>query len=816
MNSDNRPLAQTPPDGCADAHTLSVLEFPQVLERAASLAQSRLGASLVRALMPCPHLPTVQRRQRRLSQLRDVLSLQPWPSLAGLEDLSPLLNRLAVSGAFLVPEELEVVADFLGAVSRAASFLDPTEGVHDELFRLRNLMTPLPQAVRRIGEVVGPGHTVKSKASPELARLRKDLARSRERLNSRLSNIMGRPEYSGVFSDQVVTQRADRFVLPVRTDAKGRVQGIIHDTSGTGATCFMEPLEAVEDNNRLALLRRQEKEEQERILKELAEQLAGQIPVLRENQQALAKLDCLLAQAAFGQRLEAVEPEFSQNFATELLRARHPLLAWRSLKAKGRAVPIDVFQGPETSVLVLSGANAGGKTVSVKTLGLLCLMAASGLHIPCAQGSRLPLFGRIFCEVGDDQDLDRDLSTFTAHAGRLAWIVRHAGADSLVLIDELGNGTDPNEGAALAMAVLEQLMQQKARVLCTTHFHRLKAFAALTPGVQNVSVAFDTATGRPSYKLRYGAPGFSDALAVSRSLGFAPQVIDRAQKYLDQGERQTVALLRQAQNERQQAAAERESAHADRLSAAQERREAKDLLLKARKERSGALAEGKRRVREVARRLEERLNGLLEQVTQDQEKDESPRPGRIKQDIYQAQREALAEVEQVVEVPPLPTEHDGTGVFALKQGNGVRLVSLNQSGVLLEQPTPEAETVAVAVGERGVRVVVPTGDLAPLPSAAAPKPPQPRQTLVQAEAGDGLDLNLVGMTVDEALPLVDKALDRAILAGRNNLRVIHGVGTGRLRQAVRSFLEEHPYVAATRSENARQGGVGVTVADLRE
>ena len=805
--------------GPVDNHTLSVLEFHRLLEAVASLAQSGPGARLVRALRPSNRQETARRRLERLSQLRELCETASRPGLGDLGEIRPLCSRLAVEGAFLVPEELVVLSGFLGSVGQAAAFLGQATESMDELNRLGNRVTPLPELKRRISKVVGPGGSVSSKASPELARLRKDLNRNRERIRSNLSELVSRPEYGGLFSDQIVTQRADRFVVPVRTDAKGRLPGIIHDTSGSGATCFVEPLEAIEDNNRLSLLARKEQEEIRRILVELSSDLAGQLDVLLENLEALAKLDCLLAQAEFCRRLDARPPEMAASGLVELRRARHPLLAWRAMSGSRRAVPIEISISPWEQTLIISGANAGGKTATIKTVGLICLMTMCGLHVPVDEHSRLTFFDKVFCEVGDEQDLGKELSTFTAHAGRLAWILNNSGPGSLVLVDELGGGTDPGEGAALGMAVLERLQSKGAKVICTTHYHKLKAFAALTDGVQNASVAFDQKTGQPTYQIQYGTPGFSDALAVSRKLGFEPRVLDRAEEFLDQGERQTIALLRQAQADRENASRELAKANAMKLKAREESRKVNEALAKAREQKAGALAEGKRRVREVAGRMEARLLDIIAENERAKAEGQKVKPGRVRQDFYQARREALAEVEDVtlgsVERDRPNPPADGA---ILRAGTRVRVHSLGQEGSLLEEPPPDpAGSVAVSVGVRGVRVVVPLAELEPLSAPGPKKPDRPGQARVNvlADADDGLDLKVIGLTVDEALPLVDKALDKAILAGRNRIRVVHGVGTGRLRQAVRGYLTRHPYVVSTGQEPLSRGGSGVTVAELR-
>ncbi|MCF8123180.1 MAG: Smr/MutS family protein [Desulfarculaceae bacterium] len=801
---------------------MAVLELGPLLERVAALAMSPMGAERVRALRPCPDLALVGRRQRRLSQLRQLMEEQGRPSLDGLDDVRPLLNRLGPVGAFLVPEELEVMADFLSAAGRAASFLAPSEERMDELFRLANQITPLPELAKDLRKVIGPGHSVSSKASPELARVRREANRARERLRGELMGLVHDEFLAPAFSDQVVTQRSGRFVVPVKADAKGRVSGIIHDTSGSGATCFVEPLSAVEGNNQLAMMTRREREEEIKVLVAAAQRLAQESQALHENMRALAKLDCLLAQARFAERLECAEPVITAAGEVELIKARHPLLAWRASGKPGLCVPINLRVSPGQRLLVLSGANAGGKTATLKTLGLITLMVMCGLHAPLDRGSRVAVFDTVAAEIGDEQDLDRDLSTFTAHAGRLAGMVNQAGPSSLFLIDEIGGGTDPSEGSALATAVLDWLGSKGAMVLATTHFHRLKAYATLHHKAQNVSVSFDRATGQATYQLHYGSPGFSDALAVAAHLGFPPEILKAAETELDQAERQTVALLREAEQTRQDARQEGAPASADRLAAKGEREKARLLKRQAAQERAGALAEGKRRVREVAKRFEGELAEVLGKTAQEREQGGKVKEGAVRQELYQARREALAQVEATASVAEAAApQGDEVGAARLKEGDAVELTNLGQTGVLLEAPHQGRDTVPVSVGVAGVRVMVPLAELKPLPAGAHTQPKgkaanKGKGISVQAGAGEGLDLNIIGKRVDEALPLVDKALDQALLAGRAEIRVVHGMGTGRLRAAVREYLSDHPAVASYRAGVRGEGGAGVTVAQVRQ
>ncbi len=775
---------------------------------------------MVKSLQPCPHLPTVERRLARLSQLGALLADNPGPDIVALDEVEPLLNRLSVQGAFLLPVELLLMADFLDSLSGVMNFLESNEALPDEtqayneLARLANQLAPLPSLAKHARKLVGPGNSVSSLASVELGRIRRELARNRDALRLTLSGLLQRDELNGVFSDQIITQRAERFVLPVRSDAKGRLSGIIHDTSGTGATCFVEPLEAIEGNNQLALLIRKEKEEEERILREASALMAQDLPVLKQNHACLIKLDCLLAQAFFCRKLECVEPRLSANGEIALYQARHPLLAWRALGQGGfKAVPIVINIPAGQRVLVISGANAGGKTATLKTMGLITLMAMCGMHVPCAQHSRLTVFRRVLAEIGDEQSLDLALSTFTAHAGRLAWMVKEARADTLLLIDEIGGGTDPNEGAALALAVLNWLQDAGSWVMCTTHYHRLKAYAATTPGVENVSVAFEEKSGQPTYQLHYGLAGFSGALTVSKSLGFPPELLELAYQQLDESESQTIALLHEAHQAREKANQEFMKAKAEMMQAAQARQQAAAFLKSAEQRQAGALAEGKRKVREMIRRFEQRLEKIMNRVEEGKAKGEQVSLGRARQELYETRRQYQAEMETALAPQPekpLPAP----APFSIEAGQAVQILHLRQNGTVLETPKPGQTLVPVAVGVKGVRIMAELNQLAPAEALAAK--PLTTAIRVDAKADDGLALDLLGMRVDEALDELDKALDKAVLAGRSSLEVVHGLGSGRLKAAVREFLASHPFVAEYASPANRPGAAGITVAKLKD
>lgn len=827
LNSDDqyiminsRPVGQV-----ADPATWLALEIPTLLQKIASLATSRAGADMVMGLVPCQDLPTIERRQDRLSQLRGLLEQGQAPAINALDEVEPLLDRLAVSGAFLLPPELLLMADFLDSLQGVVGFLNNSgpdgpapDAPYNELARLANQMAPLPGVSKDLRKLVGPGNSVSSQASVELARIRRELARKRDALRLALGGLLQKDEFSGIFSDQIITQRADRFVLPVKSDAKGRMAGIIHDTSGTGATCFVEPLEAIEGNNQLALLLRQEKEEEERILRAASATLAKDLEALKQNHACLIKLDCLLAQAHFCNKLECHQPRLSAGGEISLYRARHPLLAWLGITQPGKkVVPVEISMAADKKVLVISGANAGGKTATLKTMGLLTVMAMCGMHVPCAENSRLVVFKRILAEIGDEQSLDLALSTFTAHASRLAAMVKQADDNALFLIDEIGGGTDPNEGAALALAVLKWLQDAGGRVMCTTHYHRLKAYASTTPGVENVSVSFEEASGQPTYQLHYGLAGFSGALTVSKTLGFPEELLELAREQLDRSESQTIALLHEAHQAREKAGQEYMKASAELLRAKEASQEA-GLLLKSAKERqAGALAEGKRKVREMIRRFEQRLEKTLGKIEQANKEEQKISLGRARQELYEARRVCQEEMESALAPRPERPKPAPIG-FSITEGQAVRLLNLQQHGVVMETPRPGQNLVPVAVGVKGVRIMAELNQLAPADKSAVNNgsPSTPVAVRVEAGAGSGLALELVGMRVDDALDKLDKALDEAVLAGRSGLEIIHGVGSGRLKAAVREYLGSHPFVAGYSSPANRPGSAGITQVTFKD
>ncbi|MBU1741921.1 MAG: hypothetical protein KKC37_10265, partial [Proteobacteria bacterium] len=549
-----------------DRHTFSVLELTAFLERLSGYASCGPGVQWCRDLSPSSDVDDIEARLDLAFEAGRALAETGGPRLGALEDVTPLLERIRVEGTYLPVEDLGPVADLARISAEARSSFQRRSRDYPALAELTGRLGETPELVTEIETVIGPGNTVAEEASPALSRLRRRQRVLRGALREGLAALVREPHLRGAVQDEVVVERGGRYVVPIKAEASAQVPGIVHDRSQTKATVFVEPLEVVAQNNELNDCRRSVVEEEIRLLRRVAESIRRQTPTLTQNLAALGHLDGLTAVARFAKATGATRPEVAHNGPINLRAAVHPLLFWRRQDGGPPAQPIDLRMAVDEQVLILSGANAGGKTAALKTLGLITLMVQCGLPVPAVDGARVVVFREILAAGDEEQDLSGDRSTFSAHALRLAQVLAAAGDRSLVLLDELGAGTDPGEAAALGMAVLDELLAKGARVVVTTHLHMLKAYAAGTPGVVNVSVGRDDVAGRPSYALHYGLPGRSNALAVAAGLGLAPELIERARAYLPTGEEATwrlIVTLEEKLGQLEQAQAEVEQTRAE-------------------------------------------------------------------------------------------------------------------------------------------------------------------------------------------------------------------------------------------------------------
>jgi DNA mismatch repair protein MutS2 len=800
------------------------LELDKVLARLAAHTAFSASRELALALEPTPDFAEAQRRQAATTEARQLLAQRPQTSVGAAQDIRPLVARAAVGGV-LRPEELRAIA----ATAHAAAVLRTT------LLSAADTRPTLAAVARRLGDhaavreaierSIGDGGEVLDTASAELRRLRAQVRAAYDRLMAKLQELLASPEYRAALQEPLITMRAGRYVLPIKVEARHQVRGIVHDQSASGATLFIEPLAVLDLTNRWRELQIAEEREIERVLQALSRLVGDDRYGLEQSVAALAELDLYLAMARLAEEQRATapalyplepsrEPGDGRARATEpprpvlrLRAARHPLLT-------GEVVPIDVELGGAFDILVITGPNTGGKTVALKTIGLLALMAQCGLHLPAAEGSFTSVFAGVYADIGDEQSIEQSLSTFSSHLTRIIGILREADARSLVLLDELGAGTDPQEGAALARALLDELRARGSYVVATTHYPELKSYAHLTPRVENASVEFDLETLSPTYRLSIGLPGRSNALAIAARLGLPEPVIARARALLSPAAVEVEQLLDEIQREREAAA--RARAQAERAAAEAQR------LLERRERQARAVDEEREAIWRRARRESEAM--LAELRRQIERELAAARAARADRTALQAVAERAAALAPL-ETPPSPHGTRPRGRLAAPQrpalhvGARVGVPRLNARGTI-RSLSDDGRQAEVEVG--GLRVRLPTSELA-APEAVERGPADaaaPAVTYVPAPALPALDrpvplqLDVRGQRVADALEAVERYLDDAYRAGLRAVRIVHGHGTGAVRQAVRELLAHHPHVARWSPADPRQGGDGATEVEL--
>lgn len=771
--------------------TLRTLELHTVLARLAESASFSAGKDAALGLVPATELSDARARLAQTTEARQLLAAKPATHLGGVHDIRPAVRRAEI-GSVLTPDELIQIADTLGAIERLRAAIRnaeldipwlrrQAEGMRED----RPLRQSLMDTFSERGEVL-------DSASPALRRIRHDLRVSGGRLTERLNGMVASPDYRSALQEPIVTMRNGRYVLPVRAEARGKVPGIVHDQSASGQTIFVEPLAVTDMNNRIKELELDEQREIDRILAALSSRVGAAAADLGSSVAALADVDLAFAKARYAAELSAIEPTLNSEGRLMLQTARHPLL-------RGDVVPISLWLGAEFNILVITGPNTGGKTVSLKTAGLLTLMAQCGLHIPAAAESEVAVFREIFADIGDEQSIEQSLSTFSSHMRNIIAMLPEIGSSALVLLDELGAGTDPAEGAALARAILMTLVESGARAVVTTHFSELKTFAHEVPGVENASVEFDVDTLSPTYTLTIGVPGRSQALAIARRLGMPQRVLAIARQSVSAGTVRVEKLLTQIQQERQEIG--RLFARAAEL-----HDDARILRDRVRDELSSVANERKRVLREAR---EESAAAVRELRAQLRDIERDARGSASKRE----RRETRTRLDEVVERTGAalgatePTEIAASAIAPLQVGATVRVVSVDQPGTVVAISGGEAE---VQVGQFKMRVG--TDDLEPLTRRQAAE-----ERLVRfepARAAPSMEIDIRGMRADEAVREIDQYLHDNYLHGQGTVRVIHGKGTGALRHAVREELASHPLVKSIESEHHRRGGEGVTVIRL--
>jgi len=799
--------------------TLRTLEYPKILDRLAGYCAFSASADKARALKPSVKLHEARQRLSETSEARELLEERPSTSIGGARDIRQAVKAASRQVVLEVNQFLDIKYTLIA--SRTLRRLFEREG--DRFPHLAEITLRLPIStglVDAISQTLNDRGEILDTASDKLAKIRRDLKVEHDRLLTQLKRMINNPDISPYLQENLITQRDGRYVIPLRADFKGRVKGIVHDQSASGATLFVEPLGVVEKNNKYKELQLEERDEERRILLALTAQVAEHAPALDEMTNALADMDVAFARAKFAEDLEAAEPKLHPiktpkgdahpRVRIRLLDARHPLLDQEALALSGveGVVPIDVELDPQTRALVITGPNTGGKTVSLKTVGLLALMAQTGLHIPAHPESEISLFKSIYADIGDEQSIEQSLSTFSGHITNIIQILERADTNSLVILDELGAGTDPQEGAALARSLLTHVVERGITTLVTTHHPELKAFAHATPGVINASVEFDLESLQPTYHLTIGLPGRSNALAIAERLGLPDEIVGAARQEIDPAELRADDLLDEIYRQR-------DISREARQRADEAKREAEELRAEL-AERLEAIEDERREVLEDARKeAEDEVKGVRDEI---RDLRSELRRARQPLEVIQQAEEIIEELIEEVEVPVERHVPDITPVSGpIRLGAKVRVRSLDKDGIVrtLAEDSAEVQIGVLRVRAKLTELVLVGGEAESEKQEVVSDVPRPKSS-TSSHPSPGVELDLRGQRADEALDVLENYLDRAYLARLPWVRIIHGKGTGKLRKVVREALQRYPQVTSFEAGKQNEGGEGVTVAELRK
>lgn len=782
-----------------EAHALKVLEFDKIINKLAEHAACSLGRERALALVPQMDIEWIKRMQAETSEVRGILLSHGNIPLGGIMDIRPLIHKADLE-AMLTPVELLNVAQTLGAGRRLRGFLVKRKDEFPLIGEIASRMAIFEDFEKSVAQSISQGGEVLDSASPTLARVRSELKSKHSRIMEKLNSIIQSSQYRTALQDPVITQRGDRYCVPVKIEYRSQVRGIVHDASTSGATVFVEPEQIVELGNDLKQLAVRENEEIEKVLIKLSRNVAAVAQDALLTIEVIAHIDFVTAKSSLSLAMNATEPILNQEGWMRFVQARHPLL-------QGDVVPIDIELGRRYKALLITGPNTGGKTVTLKTVGLLTLMAQSGMHVSAGVGTEVAVFDQIFADIGDEQSIEQSLSTFSSHIRNIVQVIKGIRRNSLVLFDEIGAGTDPAEGAALAKAILEFLMDKGARLIATTHYGELKEFAFTRDGIRNSSVEFDPETLRPTYRLMMGVPGSSNAFAIASRLGMPEYVIKSAENALSGRQDGTDEIIRRIEESQREAMEDRHQAKKsfDEVETLRKRYEDEVRKLQAARTRveDEVRIQGKQVIDRYTRKLERSLNELSK-ISR-----EGKRSERIKAEAKEAIEKARDElIMQPEHEEDLPVE----GVV-FKKGDAVRIANLNQEGVLAEDIKDDEALVVIGA----MRVSVPAASLRPGRGKKEERPVEPIgvNVTVTRAANISSEINLIAQRAEQAIYNLEKYLDEAEAAGLNQVRIIHGKGTGALKLAVWQYLKDHPSVESYRLGEQAEGGSGATIVILK-
>lgn len=784
-----------------DSHTLTVLEFPLVRAMWAEQTDTPIGYERVMERTLSADLELVQVRLQETTEATQLLMKEPPPGMSSCKEVRPLISK-AQKGGVLAGVEFRELLDAVRTIRLYKEYLQPREERYPRLAHHAQQMQAFKSLEQAIESCIAPGGEILDEASESLAQIRSEQRKLQKRIADQLQSMLSSHRWREILQEPIYTIRSGRYCLPVRSEYKARVKGIVHDSSMSGATVYIEPEELVQLGNRTRELESHEQEEIERILYGLSRGVEAEAEPLMNSVTVLSELDAIIAAGRLGLDMDACEPEINCEGVWRLRHARHPLLD------PATVVPVDVEIGREFQAVLITGPNTGGKTVTLKTTGLLTLMTLAGLHVPADIGTKIAIPTGIFADIGDEQSLQQSLSTFSGHIRHIVRYLSAARENSLVLLDEIGAGTDPTEGAALAKAILLTLVEAGARVIATTHYGELKAFAYEHPAFQNAAMEFDLETLRPTYRLRLGVPGASHAISIAQRLGIPPGVIQSA---LDALGTQQVDLMRMISKlEAAQHTAEQVEAEYARL--VQETETLKERLADELEAANQARREAKQaaqlEVEETIRQLREEANAILQELRKAQ------RESKQTTDLQKKLETTVRQVKQkTTETPDIPLRSELLPKPEIKKGVRVKVLSLGQVGTVLSEP--KNGEVQVQIGS--LRATFKMADLDPIPEKVAPA--KKKTVRVSASTPRRMDfmpdIDLHGKRAEEALQAVERFIDDALLQDYDHVRIMHGKGSGALQKVVRNYLKTHPWVARFYDADPEHGGSGTTIVQFK-
>lgn len=791
------------------------LELDKVLAKLADQANCDDSKRMALSLTPSDDFSTVQLLMKKTSDAYMLSARYTSPSLHKLKNCEMALRK-AEKGSNLSLRELMDVSSVLHNIRSVKDWRKRCEGESTSLDPLFEVLTPNRELENTIDNAVLSEEELADSASAELASLRRKINQAKLRVRERLDQLIKSPTQSKYLQEALVTQRDGRFVVPVKSEYRSEIKGLVHDTSSSGATLFIEPMAVVEANNEIRVLQAKEKQEVDRIIMELSVKVGEFAESIIYSYRSLVEIDLYFAKASLAYKMKATVPNILQTGEIDLKRARHPLID------PEKVVPIDVNLGKDFNTLVITGPNTGGKTVTLKTMGLLTLMAMCGLMLPVAENSSISVYKKVLVDIGDEQSIEQSLSNFSAHMTNIVSIIEEADSDSLVLIDELGSGTDPVEGAALAISIMERLAMYGAKVGATTHYAEIKEYALQTPGVCNASCEFDVETLKPTYRLLIGIPGKSNAFAISQRLGLPEEIIEAAKRNISAEKTRFEDVLSQLDQTRQEL--EKEKEEVDRLRAEQleSKRNLEQFKQKTYKQMDRELQNAQEKANRIVSSVKAESEKLLQELDDIRRQKESEEFSKLVQGAKSSYRSNINRLEDTANPVIGRVKEEYTPPRPFKKGDLVLITQLNEEGVLLSDPD-NAGNVQVQAGI--IKTKVPVSDL----RLVDKKRRRQLNRMEKKSNGGGVtrtltdksqrsassEIDLRGQTIEEGIMMVDQYIDSCLLMGIKTITIIHGKGTGALRNAIQQHLKNHKAVRSFRLGVYGEGENGVTIAELK-